>query len=310
LNNLCTEISQSTGAPIKRKWSADYRNTPLPDSPIKRKPDIVLKDIDNAVVTWRTVRAIAEITSQGSEVGKLVGTVIDKSYIILSTQADRVFVPVLSVWGKHRFRLTVTDREGQLRSSVCELAGVRPVSVSLAFLRIIAGLCFTDKRHVGYDPTITTDAYGVVKSIHCCGKDFKVVRTIYETQSFLGRATRVWLVEYRKRLYILKDAWVEKSRPFTEADHLKHIAGVQGVPELYCGEDVLINGKVLCTGDIRGIKLPTMRVRRRIVTKSFGSHIADFRNKRELISAFKDIVLSALNIFSFCVLLIFPFTQR
>jgi hypothetical protein len=310
LNDLCTKISQSTGVPIKRKWTAEYRNTPLPDSPIKRKPDIVLQDVDNDVVTWRTVRAIAEITSNRSEVGRLVGTVIDKSYIILSTQADRVFVPVLSVWGKHKFRLTVTDREGQLRSCVCELGGVRPVSVSLDFLRIVAGLCFTDKRHVGYDPTITTDKYGVVKWIKCCGRDFKVVRVIYETQSFLGRATRVWQVEYGGRLYILKDAWVEKSRPFTEIQHLKDIAGVRGVPEFYCGEDVLINGKLLCTGNIRGVKLATMRVRRRIVTKSFGSPIAHFRNKRELISAFRDVVLSALNICSFCVLLIFPFTQR
>ena len=113
---------------MKRKWSTDHRDTPLMDFPIKRKPDIVLIDVDNSVMTWRTVCAIAEITSQGSEVGKLVRTVV-----------------FLSVWGKHNFQLTVTDREGQLRSVVYELSGIRPVSFSLDFLCVIVRLFFTDK---------------------------------------------------------------------------------------------------------------------------------------------------------------------
>jgi Fungal protein kinase len=311
LNSLCEGISQSTKVPIKRDWSAEYRNKPLADSPLKRKPDIILKDVDNPIVTWRTVRAITEVTGQKYEVGRLVRTVVDKSYIILTTQADRVFVPILSVWGEnHSFRLTVTDREGQLRSVVYELAGVRPVSLSLAFLRLIAGLCFADKPYVGYDPTMSTDQRGVVKSIICCSKTFNVVDTIYETQSLVGRATRVWQVEYGGKEFILKDAWVEKSRRFTEIQHLEHISGIQGVPEYFCGEDVMIDGKVICTGDIRGVRLPTMRVRRRIVTSTIGSHISDFKSKRELISALRDIVISALNIFFIYVLLNSPFTQR
>ena len=286
--------------PIKQKWSAKYRNTPLPDSPIKRKPDIVLIDgdvDDEPIVTWRTVRAIAEITSQCYEVGKLVGTVVDKSYIMLTTQFDRVFVPILSVWGRHRFRLTVTDREGQLRSMVYELSGVRPASVSLAFLRLVVGLCFTDNQCVGYDPTMITDKFGVVKSIKCKGNVYTVVRVVYESQSFVGRATRVWVVKHNKKKFILKDTWVEKSRTVSEIEHLEHIKGMRGVPVYVCGEDVSIDGKVLCTGNIRGILLPTMRVRRRIVTSSIGHHISQFRTKRELISAFKDVTVGVLNIF-------------
>jgi len=255
-----------------------------------------LKDVSNPLVTWRTVCAIAEITSQSHEVGKLVRTVIDKSYIMLTTQPNRVFVPILSVWGKHLFRLTVSDREGQIRSVIYELAGVRTVSSSLISLRLIAGLCFADKQYLGYDPTMTIDGCGLVKSIRCCKKDFKVVDTIFEAQSFVGRATRVWKVEYRGKNYILKDAWIEKSRPYSEIQHLQHIAGVQGVPDYFCGEDVSVDEKILCTSNIRGCSLPTTRVRRRIVTCSIGSQIADFNNKRELISAFRDIVISVLNI--------------
>ena len=306
MNRLCDAISDSTNIPIKRKWTAAYRDTPLADSPLKRKPDIVLKDVgDDVIVTWRTVCAIAEITSQKSEYGRLVRTVIDKSYIILTTQASRVFVPILSVWGNHYYRLTVSDREGQLRSVTYELGGIRTVGSSLNFLRLIVGLCFADKRYIGYDPTMTVDNLGVVRSIQCCNKIFEVNRVIYETQSFVGRATRVWQVAYRGEQFILKDAWVEKSRPYSEIDHLKHVAGIQGVPKFFCGEDVFVEKKQLSTSNIRGGEMTTTRVRRRIVTCSVGSHIADFNSKKELLSVFRDVVISGLNIFFICRLLIF-----
>jgi hypothetical protein len=93
-------------------------------------------------------------------------------------------------------------------------------------------------------------------------------------------------------------------------EHLKHIAGLSGVPVLFCGEDVMMDGKVLCTGKIRGVVLPGMRVRRRIVTSSVGSHISKFKNKRELISVLRDIVMSMLNMLFICVLLNSPFIQR
>ena len=285
------------GVTAKRRWTAKFHNKPLPESPIKRKPDIILKDVGNSVVTWRTVRAIAEITSQAYEVGKLVRTVIDKSYIVLTMQASRVFIPILSIWENHMFRLTVSDCEGQLRSTVYKLSGPWPVNSSLDFLHLIVSLCFADIQYVGYDPTFTLDRFGLVKSIKCCDQSYKIVNTIYETQSFVGHATRVWEVEYQRKHFILKDAWVEKSRNFTEIQHLQHVAGVQGVPEFICGEDVIVNGNILCTGDIRGLQLPTTRMQWRIVTCSIGSHIADFRNKRELISAFKDIVTSKSNFF-------------
>ena len=179
--------------PIKRGWSAKYCDTPLPDSPIKRKPNIVLIDADDhPIVTWRTVSAIAEITSHVYEVGKLVRTVVDKSYIILTMQANHVFVLILSVWGRHKFWLTISDCEGQLCLMVYDLSDFRPINLSLDFLQLIVGFCFTDTQYVSYDPTMITDKYGIVKLIKCCSKFYDVVCTIYGTQSFVGRATHVW----------------------------------------------------------------------------------------------------------------------
>ena len=137
----------------------------------------------------------------------------DKSYIILTTQADHTFIPILSVWGFHKFWLIVTNHEGQQHSMVYELASPTPISASLAFLQIIVNLCFTDKQYIGYDPTMTTNNFGLVKSIKCCSKIYKVICIIYETQSFVGHATRVWEVEHDNQHLILKDAWVKKSHP-------------------------------------------------------------------------------------------------
>jgi hypothetical protein len=143
---------------------------------------------------------------------------------------------------------------------VYKLSDIRPISVSLDFLQMIVGLCFTDMQHVGYDPTMTTDEFGVIKSIKCCGKTYGILCTIYESQSFVGHAIHVWEVKHEKKPFILKDGWAEKLRPMKESEHLEHIAGVWGVPKFVCGEDISNDGKELCTANIRGIQLPTMRV--------------------------------------------------
>jgi hypothetical protein len=284
-----------TNVPKLRYWSHLYHNTPLRDCPLQRKPDVVLLDVDHREnITWSCVRAVTEVTSLSYKRNKINITIRDKSYITLLTQANRVFVPILAFWG-NKFQLTVTDREGQLCSHDIQITGYRPFADSLFLLRAIAALCFAAPQHIGYDPTMITDRAGKVESIICDEKTFKVVKLMYEMQSLTGRGTRVWQVEHCNTHYILKDAWVEKLRPVAEYEHLQHIAGVKGVSELFCFGDVMIDGRLLFTGNIReglGTNPERGRIRRRIVTCTIGSHIATFRSKYELISAFRDLTIS------------------
>ena len=72
---------------------------------------------------------------------------------------------------------------------------------------------------------------------------------------------------------------------------------MEGVPQLFCGNDVYISDVVLSTGLIRhGLWGNTMQVRvqRRVVSSSIGAHIASYCSKRELISAFRDIATSTV----------------
>ena len=45
-------------------------------------------------------------------------------------------------------------------------------------------------------------------------------------------------VERNKQRYILKDVWIEECCPVSEVEHLKTIAGIEGVPKVICAEDI------------------------------------------------------------------------
>lgn len=298
LNQICDNIEEiNAGKKALRKWNSSFCNTPLEGSPICRKPDIMLLDVASKCrVTWTSVRAIFETTSQKSETRKISNTVTDNSYIILTTQPNRIFVPILSIWGKFNFRLTVTDRQGQLRSQVVDIGRPWRSSDALTFLRLIIGFCFADSFLVGYDPTMQTNYEDKVEYIYCDDKVFKVIDVLFEAQSLVGRGTRVWLVEYEGMSYILKDSWVEVSRHVSEFKCLEDLKGIKGVAQIFCGADVHVNGVLLTTGFVRsgggwGDKKRN-RVRRRVVLSSIGDHIATFCSKKELISAFRDITSS------------------
>lgn len=299
LNEVCKDIAKIENVRQVREWNSLFCNTPLLGSPISRKPDIILIDVTKrSPVTWSSVRAIAEFTAQDRETKKICSTVTDKTYIILTTQPNRVFVPILSFWNGGSnlcLRLTVTDRQGQLRSQVLKIGEQWRQADHLNFLRLLIGLCFAPKDVVGYDLTMNMDDCDNVQSIICEKIEFKVINCIFESQSLVGRATRVWEVEYNKRRYILKDSWVETSRSEAEHTLLAKLQGIKGVPQFFCGGDVSFNGKLLTTGNIRHNMWgdqKRVRVRRRIVTSSIGAHIASFSSKKELISAFRDIVTS------------------
>jgi hypothetical protein len=296
LNTICAAIAAASGKPILRVWSASYCDTILKGSPIRRKPEVALLDHDfKGIPTWQDVRAVAEATDSKFEHSRIIRTVTDKAYIMLNTQPNRVFVPIISTWDKTKFRLTVTDRQGQLRTKTFNIEyGVRRADL-LILLRILVGLCFGNNEAVGYDPTIIM-RQDKVEAIMCAGMRFNVIRLIYATQTLIGQATHVWEVEHDGTSHILKDAWIERSRPMSEAMHLEKIGEMEGIPKLVCSEDVTINGVALSTGRLRhGVygNSDMERIRRRTVTSSCGSHIAQFRSKRELISALKDIVVSA-----------------
>jgi hypothetical protein len=127
LNAVCKAIATVSGKPALRVWDASYRNTPLQGSPIRRKPDVVLLDHDfKGTPEWQNVHSVAEVTGSKYEHNMIICTVTDKSYIMLGVQPNRIFVPIISAWAQTKFRLTVTDHQGQLHTITFDIRdGVR-----------------------------------------------------------------------------------------------------------------------------------------------------------------------------------------
>ena len=148
-----------------------------------------------------------------------------------------MFSLLSSVHGVEVSSALQSDRQGQLHTSTYNIQGGIHHADLHVLIHIVAGLCFGSDKAVGYDNTMKMGQDGV-EVIMYAGDEFKVINLIYTTQSLIGQATHMFEVERNKQRYILKDAWIEECRPVSEVEHLKTIAGIEGVPKLICAEDI------------------------------------------------------------------------
>jgi hypothetical protein len=294
-----------------REWSSANSFIPLKGSPIKRKPDIALYDLEGRdgswEASWQNVVSICEITSRASLHKAINETILNKSFVASVCQYNRRFIPMITLWGQQNrfFKLTLSDRSGVIHSVDYEI-GTSP----LVFLRLLAVFIFGDNSLLGFDATMQRDSNNEIKSIQCSGVKYDVVRIIFRSQTLRGRATQCWHVQKDGQKYVIKDSWCQKNRNFNEIDRLNDIREVKGVPTLISGEDVQISpGIVDSTNLIRNgliifdptnskrqeIVIKEERVHRRIVMSPVAEPIYTFKSKKELIGAFIDVIKGASN---------------
>jgi len=250
LNEIGDALAHFTGSKLRRVWS--HRNCDkAPDGcNIKRKPDIILVNKDylaklssaNAPSDWNFIQALCEVTSQDKTSSRIIDTINAKSFIMFATQHNRRFVVALSLTGNKAFRLTVSDREGQIRHNETFLDGKRP---STLFFTILAFLMFGDDADIGLDPNVIIGQDGRVKNILVDNKCFVVKNLIHTVETLIGRATKVWVVfadDAPDTSYILKDSWIQASHVDSEVSFLEQMStSLEGrVPKLICGGDVTI----------------------------------------------------------------------
>ena len=313
LNEIGDALAHFTGSgsKLRRVWS--HRNCDkAPDGcNIKRKPDIILVNKDylaklssaNAPSDWNFIQALCEVTSQEKTSSRIIDTINAKSFIMFATQHNRRFVVALSLTGNKAFRLTVSDREGQIRHNETLLDGKRP---STLFLTILAFLMFGDDADIGLDPNVIIGQDGRVKKISVDNKCFVVKTLIHSVETLIGRAMKVWVVfadDAPDALYILKDSWIQASHVDYEVSFLEQMStSLEGrVPKLVCGGDVKI--KVVQDNIIKDVQDNTsryrvdlagypysQRVHRRIVTSTIGEPLTMFQSKKE----FLNIMISLL----------------
>jgi hypothetical protein len=118
---------------------------------------------------------------------------------------------------------------------------------------------------------------------------YQVVSVIFSAKSFVGRATRAFLVRLPDgKMGVLKDSWIPIGRK-SESKFLEGLAIPFG-PEIvdHC---MLRNTGTLRSHAVATSALDECREKRRIVIYPAGVHIADFTSLWELMAAFLDIVI-------------------
>ena len=308
LNDLAENIKKCfPGHEVKRFWYSGNKDVPPLGSCIVRKPDLALLKMADAKriiasqktrykekTQWSSILALGETSAQSPTPPRMLDTVDGKSYVLFTTQNDRRFVLAICFDGKGKWSLTVTDRQGQLRSGMMSLHGKEYVE---HFLRVFITLMFGEEMHLGLDPNMIRDRKNQISKIRLDGKLFSVRRKIYSLQSLLGRGTQVWIVSRGGKPYILKDAWVQASQVENENSHLQaiqHLPALEGkVPTFVAGEDVCVGGLIDDTTWYRGEGFEDgRRVHRRVLTSGIGNSITTFSSKVEFIRAMIDIVKS------------------
>lgn len=308
LNSIAANLDKMLPVNLKSKrtWSSSYSSKALPGSSISRGGDLILLDKPEPqphLMHWRHIHSIGEITEDSYHRSGVDDTINEKSYVILNTQHNRNFVPMLSFFG-NKFRFTVTDREGQLYSDAYSM-DEDGCEDALSLLRIIVGLMYTDLPILGYDNSMITDVEGNLTQIVFKDITFDVVELIHAAQCLVGRATQVWRVKHDKHIYVLKDSWALKDLP-SEAYFLDKLPHIQGVPTVHIATDVLLDPAEpsrgnLTTGSLRRYmgareygSEADERVRRRLVMTEDGAHISSFENMAELVGAMRDVAISTL----------------
>ena len=300
LNAIGAALADQTGHKVIRQWTADFCSTPLRGSNIRRKPDMILIDVPNSrrlvrsPPGWLQVRAICEITSQHRLPSRLPYTLVNKAFLIFTTQHDRRFIPLLS-FHQNRFQFSLCDRAGIIHSPHYAID-----NHALILLRILSAFMFGNELDIGYDPTMYRGTDDNIETIRVSGEVYTVVRKIFSAPTLRGRATQCWHVQKDGKDYAIKDGWISSGRTHSEVDILRQILGVEGVPALIAGEDVqLPNGSTDSTTPFRaGTSYHEERVHRRLVMQPVGQPLYTFVSKKELVGAIIDIVKGMQHFYS------------
>jgi hypothetical protein len=313
MNNIAYGIGQIFNQHRRRFWTAGLRDSSPTftgrhknNPPCRLKPDLALiprsaiMDPDDPLVVvcrkinWEIIRGLGEITKEKVLPLRTKQTINNKSYVLLLTQPERIFVPSLIVYSEpQRLRFHVTDRDGQVYSDFC--FGQEGEVNALRLLRIITAFAFGDTKLHGRDPTIAEGPDGI--KITAGGITYSNANLIHSSQSMIGRCTRVWSAKHPVTALrvIIKDGWLHHTRADSEPFYLKKLqkAGILGVPT------IIWDGVVGSDGDESTLTIrrgffseQDYRIHRRIVMTPSGEPLTTFTSLSELISALRDVVSS------------------
>ncbi|KAI5894624.1 uncharacterized protein SCHCODRAFT_02686200 [Schizophyllum commune H4-8] len=312
----------------KRRWSADFCDTPLNGGVASRKPDLSLVP-EGREADWTNHIADGQLKSNVRDKSDASAQLFDGALNTLSAQDERHHHIGVAFIGELCF-ISYCDRAGCIQSLPLDIHADPE-----GFLRIFMGLTIADRGRLGFDPTIIHD--GGKRYVVIDGKKYELVKNLTQAAGIRGLGTVVWQgvevkesekdggergggdggdgeggggqgggegakddAKQERESVAIKSAWADRTRAHSEDFFLDRAnkAGVEGVPTLVGYERVRHNGHLLSTETIReGLTYGKdckvvfeVRDLTRLVVKEIGVPLHQFASKTEFLSAIRDIV--------------------
>ncbi|EIN09894.1 hypothetical protein PUNSTDRAFT_44122 [Punctularia strigosozonata HHB-11173 SS5] len=258
LNNIVEAVSNwnKFSGPPARQWTGHFATTPLDVTDhatveaCQRKPDGVLlpSGMDHAQARRRDAVAFLEFkTNQdGTGHGKSSKQLAENVRLAFGAQYDRRFILGMALIGSS-LRLSLYDCAGLLQSVAIDIH-----ENPQTFLRVLCGFAFGDRATLGFDPTVTEPDENGTRSITVRGTKYDIEKVMHMDNTLRGRGTIILQVRSGpESTSIIKDSWVDVSRPEKEHEILEKAKDVEGIVHMIDFERVEINGIVDSTKIIR-----------------------------------------------------------
>lgn len=248
----------------------------------------------SAGVEWEEVRSFASLKTATRLKYEEREKLTEYGRLCFSKQCDRRFVVGIGFLHKN-LTVYVFDRAGVVHSPEYNIDEHPQI-----FLRLVIGLLFMDRSHLGYDTTFSTEQGA--RLIRIQGEKYRIEKDIFVDDTVRGRGTvclKAKCIEGKNtgKVCVVKDAWVDRSRKITEVEMLKFLKSkVANIPEILFGEimsTVDKDGNVVndSTENFRGPSAEIeIRDHYRIVMTPYGEPLQNFSSLTELISASLDVI--------------------
>ena len=158
--------------------------------------------------------------------------------MMFQAQHNRRFILAVAIC-QLKVYFNIFDQAGMVHSVALDM-----ITEHTKFLWILAGLAFSNKANIGYDPSITRN--GDQATISCSGRKFIIVETVFVNSTICGRETICYHTQVDGEDYVIKDSWPSISQTTPESEFLKKVekAGIVGVPRLTGSEDLVVDGVI------------------------------------------------------------------
>ncbi|KAG1810511.1 hypothetical protein EV424DRAFT_1328124 [Suillus variegatus] len=218
--------------------------------------------------------------------GKTLDT---KAYLVFREQPWKRFVLFLSFTHQHsELCVHLYDHSGGIVTPAIQIHD-QPDN----FKYVMAYIVFGSRHCMGFDLTISINTKTTKLN------EYKLLKVLFSHQGLVGRGTVCYLVRRDGQEYIIKDHWVrgDKDVILNEVNILEALKGVPGIPELV--EYWLVE---MAPGEVDDTQMYRQKIYSstagiyrthvRLVLKPKARPLHEFRSRKELVKAIRDIVLS------------------